>query len=85
MGALPRCIDLEGAKETDQGVSHEGYAAALRGTVEEGNLDLVGFERFGVMKRCFPGCVRVDGRFVVFLDCELGASLAVDFDLVALR
>lgn len=76
---------MDSSKETDQCVPHECYTTSLRSAVEKCDLGLVGLQGLCVLECRFPGGLFVDGLLVVILDRELSASLAINFDLVALR
>ena len=84
LGDVPRDIDVEGTEEPNEGMPHERNTATLGRAVEEGNLNAVVLQRLGVLERSFPGRFLVDGLPIVVFDCELGACVTVNFDLVAL-
>lgn len=66
-------------------MAHQGDASALRGTVEEGDLDISVLQGLGIVKRSFPRCIRVNSFLVIVSDCKLGTSIAVDFYHVLIR
>jgi hypothetical protein len=63
-------------------MSHQGDTAALRGTVEEGNLRAVLLERISVDYRRRVG-VGMDTISIAWLVCNYSGAIAVHTDLIA--
>jgi hypothetical protein len=78
---LPSGLDVYCAQKPNQSVPHQSNTTTLWGTVEEGNFDIIVFERFDVFHGSLP-CLVANRALEVFLAGNLSMTLAVDQDLI---
>ena len=80
----PSSVDAKESEESYQGVSHQCNTASLWSAIEEGDLDVVLFQKVRILERGFPVRFHADCLLIVVYACEIDAVIAVNLDHVPL-